>query len=204
MILLHCYCERGSHIRNKKEGNRLLLGTDFPSSVLTTGRTAPGKMVAASFFFPSSEKTLLTHVLKDSPFCLIFPYTTRQDASDSITSGVELCWHNKTLGCPHNHRAASPVRVAGGSSSFLKKEEGTHVPGRTYQALARILAPSKPFLLYNKVLREVGVSDRVGKVMMQKEVDAGFLTPHSSFWKTIRVSEHPRASKSSWEVGLSS
>lgn len=98
---------------------------------------------------------------------------------------------------PHNHRAASPVRVADGSSSFLEKEEGTQVAGRTYQALARILASSKTFLLCNKGLRELGVTDRIRKVMMQKEVAAGFLTPHSSFWKTISVSEYPRTSKSS-------
>lgn len=89
MILLRCYCERGSHTRNKREGNRFFPGTDFPSNVLTTGRTAPGEAVAASFF-SSSEKTLLTHVCKDGPSVLYFPIQEDKmlQLVPSITSGA--------------------------------------------------------------------------------------------------------------------
>lgn len=56
-------------------------------------------------------------------------------------------------------------------------EASSQVPGRQYQALASIPAPSEPFFLHSKGPREVGVADRVGKGLIWKEVAAGFLNP---------------------------
>lgn len=64
MILLQCYWKKQSHTRNKGKGNRLVLGTDFSSNGMATGRSVTGEEIAMSFY---RYQALDTNIIKAFP-----------------------------------------------------------------------------------------------------------------------------------------